>query len=42
MPAAAQEIKYKQVLIVREHPHHFESMIAQDSEHQITTWCCIN
>ena len=35
-------MKYKQILIVREKPPHFEQNISQISEHKITTWCCVN
>ena len=35
-------MKYKQVLIIREHPPNFEKDISKVSENNITTWCCVN
>ena len=36
------EMKYKQVLIVREAASSHESSIKQTSENNITTWCCMS
>jgi len=36
-----RDIRYKQVLLVREAPRDFAAMINQKSEYQMTTWCCI-
>ena len=35
-------MKNKQVLIVREMGDNFQTNISQTSEHDITTWCCVN
>lgn len=37
-----QLMKFKQVLILREVPPNAEASIKQTSEHQITTWCCMD
>lgn len=37
-----EEIKYKQVLIVREPPANFNVGINQHNECKITTWCCLD
>jgi hypothetical protein len=37
-----KEMKYKQVLMVREQPPNFEMMINQANRQNIKTWCCID
>jgi hypothetical protein len=37
-----KEMKYKQILIIRERPEGMAAMINQVSEQKVSTWCCID